>query len=558
MGFIELIESGDEIGVKIRNSLIWYDRDDITVSSNEDATINLYNLEELILTANTEDFITPKESSVKDLVIMIKNIITTVPSLQLTLDELAAIQNANSPTGLNPFATIADVSVSTNLSIGTKTGTTVDINSDTGTNATIPEATVTDAGLLSSAKRTEIIDNNAKVTNSTHTGEITGSGVLTADPTLITNKPSTTVASADKVLISDTDDSGNLKEVTAQSIADLTDTTPTGAFIYDSAGVQSGNTYTDFADMHTAMVLVNATDLYLKSDLTLPTGTFNQIQSIKGIGGAYAFTVVASSFIPNFSYGESLTIISSETIRTLTSDFEAVRLVDCVLFSLIAGEPMFIWDGAGTNMNLILEGTSTFSGITNPVFQIDAVGGDVKIDLSDGCTISENSITNNQNTFNVNVRIKDLNSTVGTIDGTPTGIIAVIIENYNTTLANKATPIGADSIAVVDSADKDRTKYVLLSSLSQLLSGATLRNISSTDTFATANETINCTSGTFTVNLPTAVGIQGTTYTLVNSGTGIITLDANGAETINGSLTINLTTQISRTVQSDGSNWIII
>ena len=88
---------------------------------------------------------------------------------------------------------------------------------------------------------------------------------------------------------------------------------------------------------------------------------------------------------------------------------------------------------------------------------------------------------------------------------------------------------------------------------------ATLRNISSTNTFATANETINCTANTFTVNLPTAVGIRGTVYTLVNSGTGIITLDGNGTETINGSLTIEIKrNQLSRTVQSDGTNWIII
>ena len=108
--FIELIESGDDIGVKFNNSFIWYNRSDVTVSSNEDATINLYNSGELILTASTEDFITPKESSVKDLVIMIKNIITTVPSLQLTLDELAAIQGANSPSAANVFATMNDLS----------------------------------------------------------------------------------------------------------------------------------------------------------------------------------------------------------------------------------------------------------------------------------------------------------------------------------------------------------------------------------------------------------------------------------------------------------------
>ena len=86
-----------------------------------------------------------------------------------------------------------------------------------------------------------------------------------------------------------------------------------------------------------------------------------------------------------------------------------------------------------------------------------------------------------------------------------------------------------------------------------------LRNVTATDTFSAASETINCTANTFTVNLPTAVGIQGTVYTLVNSGTGTITLDANGTETINGSLTIDIRRQYtSRTVQSDNANWIVI
>tara|TARA_R110000751_G_scaffold204766_1_gene309126 strand:- start:292 stop:726 length:435 start_codon:yes stop_codon:yes gene_type:complete len=86
-----------------------------------------------------------------------------------------------------------------------------------------------------------------------------------------------------------------------------------------------------------------------------------------------------------------------------------------------------------------------------------------------------------------------------------------------------------------------------------------LRDVSTTDTFSAASETINCTSGTFTVNLPTAVGIQGTVYTLVNSGTGVITLDASGTEEINGSLTIDIKRQyVSRTVQSDNVGWIII
>jgi len=85
-----------------------------------------------------------------------------------------------------------------------------------------------------------------------------------------------------------------------------------------------------------------------------------------------------------------------------------------------------------------------------------------------------------------------------------------------------------------------------------------LINISVADTFTTPNETLNCTSGTFAVTLPSASGIIGRTYTLVNSGTGVITLTPVVGQLINGSATIDLVQYVSRTVQSDGTKWIII
>jgi hypothetical protein len=63
--------------------------------------------------------------------------------------------------------------------------------------------------------------NTAKVTNATHSGDMTGATALTAQPALITGKSAATVASGDLVLIADINDSNNLKQVTAQSIADL-------------------------------------------------------------------------------------------------------------------------------------------------------------------------------------------------------------------------------------------------------------------------------------------------------------------------------------------------
>lgn len=78
-----------------------------------------------------------------------------------------------------------------------------------------------------------------------------------------------------------------------------------------------------------------------------------------------------------------------------------------------------------------------------------------------------------------------------------------------------------------------------------------------TYTITDSDYLINCTSGTFTVTLPTAVGIVGKTYIIKNSGTGTITLDGNGTETIDGALTFTLTQYVSVTVVSNGANWII-
>jgi len=70
---------------------------------------------------------------------------------------------------------------------------------------------------------------------------------------------------------------------------------------------------------------------------------------------------------------------------------------------------------------------------------------------------------------------------------------------------------------------------------------------------------INVTSGTFTITLPTAVGIAGRMYTIKNSGAGTVTIDGSGAETIDGAATVALSVQwTSKTVVSTGTNWITI
>ena len=84
------------------------------------------------------------------------------------------------------------------------------------------------------------------------------------------------------------------------------------------------------------------------------------------------------------------------------------------------------------------------------------------------------------------------------------------------------------------------------------------KDIATTYTILSTDKVINCTANTFTVTLPTAVGLRGQQFTIKNSGVGIITLDGNGTETIDGALTLTLATKVCYTVASNGTNWIIL
>lgn len=72
------------------------------------------------------------------------------------------------------------------------------------------------------------------------------------------------------------------------------------------------------------------------------------------------------------------------------------------------------------------------------------------------------------------------------------------------------------------------------------------------------DDIIDCVSGTFTVSLPTAAGRAGRVYTVKNSGAGTITVDAFGAQVIDGQLSVVLAQYAVVTVCSSGSDWIKI
>ena len=79
-------------------------------------------------------------------------------------------------------------------------------------------------------------------------------------------------------------------------------------------------------------------------------------------------------------------------------------------------------------------------------------------------------------------------------------------------------------------------------------------------TLVAADDVVDCTSGTFTLTLETAVGVTSRRHTLKNSGTGIITIATTSSQTIDGYVSGALTILPgdAYVLVSNGVNWIII
>ena len=99
-----------------------------------------------------------------------------------------------------------------------------------------------------------------------------------------------------------------------------------------------------------------------------------------------------------------------------------------------------------------------------------------------------------------------------------------------------------------------------LSSGAKILQSEIVGDFTAITTSGTLSYSItNITSGSPTVQLPTAVGIAGQQFVIKNSGAGTPVVSTTGGQTIDGASTFSLGTQYqSLTVVSNGVNWIII
>ena len=82
--------------------------------------------------------------------------------------------------------------------------------------------------------------------------------------------------------------------------------------------------------------------------------------------------------------------------------------------------------------------------------------------------------------------------------------------------------------------------------------------INSSYTATTDDYMIDVTGGTFTVSLPTAVGIQGRLLVVKNNGGGAVTVDPFGSETIDGKPFVILGETNTIQLSSNGSEWVAL
>lgn len=83
--------------------------------------------------------------------------------------------------------------------------------------------------------------------------------------------------------------------------------------------------------------------------------------------------------------------------------------------------------------------------------------------------------------------------------------------------------------------------------------------VSKTGTYTATDDdqTILC-NGSFTLTLPAAADRTNKLFCIKNTGTGVITIDGDGAETIDNSTNVLLNQYDSLTIVSDGTEWWII
>jgi len=168
----------------------------------------------------------------------------------------------------------------------------------------------------------------------------------------------------------------------------------------------------------------------------------------------------------------------------------------------------------------------------------------------------ESNANTNAFTDTEQTKLTNIEALADVTDATNVASAGAVMESDATTAAMSFV-VDEDTMSS-NSATKVPTQQSVKAYVDAAAPTPTVVTKTTTYTIATSDDIVICTSGTFTVTLPTAVSATGDMYRVKNSGAGVITLDGNGAQTIDGAANHVLNQFDSLTVVSDGTNWVVV
>jgi regulation of enolase protein 1 (concanavalin A-like superfamily) len=337
---------------------------------------------------------------------------------------------------------------------------TADISDTTSTQKYATAAEKTKLGYISVTQAVDLdtiesdtTTNNAKVTNATHTGEVTGSGALTIDPTAISGKTGVTPVAGDYLLLWDATDSA-LKKVDATNFL--------------GGAVASVNGYTGVVALVTADI----------SDTT-STQKYTTAANLTKIGyisvtGAINLDTILSDTTTNNAKVTNATHTGEVTgSGALTIDPTAISGKTGV--TPVAGDYVLLWDATDSLLKKadVTDFISTITAASTTTFTNKRITKRVTT-LTDAATIAINC--DNMDMGRVTLTAS---RTLGTPTGTPTDGQPLLVEvvqggsgSYTLTAESVSTAgsyrFGSDVTGFVLSTAVGKKDLILLTYLSDI------------------------------------------------------------------------------------------